>query len=265
MSMLPAGSLLAAASYRYGDGDTYLEGDVSARAGAVLSYQMHYVDVLLAVGVHERFTAEASIGLFPRKSQRFPTYTVSGSGVAHVFLGGKYLLFRDEQDGWEWNVGAGLRLPLAAASEHLPQHIDPGTGALGVSLRTHLVGELSENDLYVMFRQSFDINATNSAEYRYGPVSTSSLAFLGRVAENLTLIAELRVEHRWRDHYFEAPMDDSGVSTLVLSPQFGFRMGPFLLSPFFDFPLYRYYYGTQLANDLQTGLHLLWNIDEATH
>ncbi|MDT8325444.1 MAG: hypothetical protein RRA94_15125 [Bacteroidota bacterium] len=262
MSMLPAGSMLIAVSYRYGDGDTHLRGDMSAPAGAVLSYHMHYLDVSLAFGVHDRFTVEASLGAFPQKAQQFSSYTMSGSGMSHAYFGGKYLLLRDDEGGWEWNAGAGLRLPLSGASAHLPQHIDPSTGAFGASLRTHLLGSLSGTDLYLMLSQSIDVSTTNAAEYRYGPVSTSSLAVLGRVAEYLTLIAELRVERRWQDSYYGTPIDDSGLSAFVLTPQCAVRVGPLLISPYFDIPLYRYYYGTQLANDLQTGLHLIWNAED---
>ncbi|MCB2205127.1 hypothetical protein KQI65_10290 [bacterium] len=265
MNMLPVGGMLTSASYRYGHGNTFLRGDSHTETGAVLSYTMHYLDLAFAYGIHARVTAVANLGFFPRKSQRFPDYTITGSGVSHVFLGGRYLLYRDEADGWDWNAGAGLRIPLSAASTNLPQHIDPSTGALGVSLRSHLTGSLSEDVLYLLFGQSFDISATNSAEYRYGPVLRSSIAFLCRVTEPLAVIAEIRIEHRWQDHFYDGPIDDSGMSTLVFSPQCAVRIGPLLFSPFFDYPLYRYYHGTQLANDMQAGFHLIWKSGEAAH
>ncbi|MBR9976585.1 MAG: hypothetical protein KFH87_00735 [Bacteroidetes bacterium] len=258
MGVLSGQTLRAGLAYSYGYGDSYLRGSDAAETGPVEYYRMHYSDLSLAYGVSDALTIEAGLGMFPRKLQHFPDYTIVGSGFSHLLLGGRFLLLDRVASPVEWTIGGNIRIPLSQPSAYLPQHLNPSTGAFSIGMHTRLAKSVFKDELFLLLYQSVDFNSNNAAEYRYGPGLLSSVTGLWKLSDHLMLLTEIRHDYRMSDVLYGERIYDSGSRTLVLSPQIGIRAGQLTFLPFLDYPLYRNYNGHQLANDFTTGLTVIW-------
>lgn len=262
MGVLPGQTLRAGLQYSYGFGESYFRGTDAAERGAVEYYRMHYTDLSLAYGINEDLTVETGLGMFPRKLQHFPDYSVTGSGLSHLLLGGRYLLLDRNTAPVEWTIGGNIRIPLSQPSAYLPQHLNPSTGAFGLGLHTRLSANILDDEVFLLLYQGFDLNSSNAADYRYGPQLLSSVTGLWKLSTHLLLLTGFRYEYRMNDHIHGWNIPDSGSRTLVFSPQIGIRVASLTFLPFLDYPLYRNYNGHQLANDFTTGLTVIW---QSTH
>jgi hypothetical protein len=69
--------------------------------------------------------------------------------------------------------------------------------------------------------------------------------FVNNVFENLVIGLEFRNEIRQKDFNVAKNeiLDESGYSSIILSPIVRYSIGDFVLNTFFDMPAYQYYYG----------------------
>lgn len=252
-------------AYRYGSGEGYMRGDAQAEPGPVRYYRMHYTSLTAAHGIGADLTLEAELGAYPSKSQHFGTMIATGGGLSHVMLGAKYGVWRDDARDVECTVGAGVRMPLAAGSANLPQHILPSTGAWGGSAQLLLRRGFPAHQAQLVFVHRSDVHARNASAYRYGPGFLTSLFGVAAVNDAVTSVVELRHEYRMRDRFHDLSITDSGGHLLVFSPQLGIAFGSLAFGFNIDLPVLRYYNGHQLAQDVAAGCTITWQPTGGSH
>ncbi len=260
IGVLREGFFRATTFYRYSAGDTYYRGDVIAEKGLIDNYHIHYMGLLFGYGVTNKFTLEAELGAFPQKFQDFNYYSLSGGGLSHVLISGKYNLFYSIRNEFEITAGIGGRLPLVIQEENLPQYVLPSTGAYGLVLQAFLHKGYKDHGLRFILIHRTDINAENNLDYQYGTGFYTSFYTAKNIFDAITGIIEIRNEYRLKDAYMGEVYDDSGGNIFIISPQINYVIGDFNISALFDYPFYKYYNGYQLANDFSFALNLTWQI-----
>jgi len=105
-----------------------------------------------------------------------------------------------------------------------------------------------------------DINSSNDSEYRYGTGFYTSIFTVKQLFEKLSGIIEIRNEYRMKDKYMDLFVDDSGSNLIILSPQLNYMFGNLNVSAIFDYPLYGYYFGHQLAIKLAVAINLTYQL-----
>jgi len=260
IGVLRDGFFRATSFYRYSAGNTYYRGDATAEKGTIDNYYFHYLGLLLGYGISNKFTIEAELGAFPQKYQDFNTTSLSGGGLSHILISGKYNLYYSIKNEFEITAGLGGRLPLSIQDENLPQHILSSTGAYGLVLQAFLHKGYKEHGLRFILIHRTDINAENNLEYRYGTGFYTSFYTAKNIFNELTGIIEIRNEYRTQDSYLGEVYEDSGGNIIILSPQLNYVIGDFNISALFDYPLYKYYNGYQLANDYSFALNFTWQL-----
>lgn len=259
IGVLREGFFRASAMYRYSFGDQYYRGDeVSEDKGLVDNYHVHYFGVLAGYGISNKLTAELEIGGFPQKYQDFGYYTLSGSGLSHMTVYGKYNFYHSIRNEFEITAGLGGRIPLVIEESNLPQHVLPSTGAYGLVLQAFFHKGFKDLGLRFFLIHQTDFNAENNLDYKYGTGFYTSFYTSKSIFNGLTGIIEIRNEFRMKDKYQGELYEDSGGSIFVVSPQVNYVIGDFNISALFDYPFYKNYNGYQLSNNSSFAINLTW-------
>ncbi len=258
IGVLREGFFRATAMYSYSSGDQYYRGDETAEKGLVDNYNIHYIGLLAGYGISNKFTAELEIGGFPLKFQDFGYYTLSGSGLSHLTVYGKYNLYHSIRSEFEITVGLGGRIPLVIEESNLPQHVLPSTGAYGLVLQAFLHKGFKDYGLRFFLIHRTDINAENNLDYQYGSGFYTSLYVSKNILKGLTGLLEVRNELRMQDKYQGELYEDSGGNIFIVSPQINYVLGDFYISALFDYPFYKNYNGYQLSNSSSFAINLTW-------
>jgi hypothetical protein len=261
IGVLREGFFRSTAFYRYSGGENYFRGDIPAEKGIIDSYHIQYLGLVLGYGISNRFTIEAELGAFPQKYQDYKLYSLSGGGMSHILISGKYNLYYNVKSEFEVTIGIGGRLPLVTHDENLPQHILPSTGAYGIALQAFLHKGYKDHGLRFILIHRTDINSENNSNYKYGTGFYTSFYTAINIVDELTGILEIRNEYRTKDEFMGEIYDDSGGNIFVISPQLNYVISDFNISVLFDYPIYKYYNGYQLANDYSIAMNLTWQIN----
>ncbi|MDH7514826.1 MAG: hypothetical protein QHI48_02965 [Bacteroidota bacterium] len=251
----------ASLTYRYAAGRTTLRGDERTGNESIRSYGTHYTTLQLAYGLTDVWTLETGVGYFPRKVQDFGYTKATGSGASHIYAGTKYNVFSRPSREAEVTLGAGINFPLGSGDSSVPQHILPSSGAYGLVLQGFLHKGWKRAGFRVILLHRSEFNAENNIAYRYGAGHFTSIIAGKYIGGPLTAFLELRHEFRMPDMYLGNRLENTGCTVFTISPQINAVFGQFNLSALFDYPVYRYYKGTQLANDFSAAVVLTWQAD----
>jgi len=258
IGILKEGNIRVSSFALYSNGDEYYNGDSGAEQGIPLNYNSTFIGLLAGYGINEDFTIDIEFGYYLDKSQDFGLYKLSGFGFSHATLYGKYNLINSRAKEFEWTIGIGGRLPLSFSEQNLPQNIQSSTGAYGLIGISYLHQGFRSQNIHFILVNKIDYNSSNNSFYRYGNSYLNSIFIIKNIMDMLTGIFEIRSNIRQMDAQNDLLNDNSGWNLLIVSPQINYSLSNFNFSLFYDYPIYKYYNGTQLTNSNSFGLSLTW-------
>ena len=250
--------LKATTFYKSGFGDKYYSEDHEAAKGLFNKYKYDFIGLNAGYGLTNNMTVELETGYFLNKMQDFYIYKYESSGFSHMNALVKYRVYGNSDAAFEYTAGMGVKMPMSTAGDTSYQNILPSTRAFGGIIHSFLYKGIPDWGLNMFLINRAEINTENKSDYKYGFSLFSSLFFSRAIIDNLSAGLEIRDEYRARDEYQGKKVKDSGGSIVVVSPQLNYRISNFNIAAMYDFPVYNYYYGNQLANSYSFGMKLTW-------
>lgn len=238
--------------------DSYYSETKNMGPGPIKAYKTGFSSFRLGYKPLEKLILETEIGYFIYKSSKEVFNNLNSSGLSDLTFTGRYSLLKDKENGWEFSIGTGLRIPLTRGDISTPQNIQPSTGAYAV-LGTFIIKKVfPEIKSALVFAHRTDINFKNYYDYKYGNSFYSSLVFLNNIFENTVVGVELRNEIRLKDFdYIKSEiLESSGMKNIILTPLIRYSIGDIMLNLACDLPLYQYYNGFQIANKFGFSLNV---------
>lgn len=242
--------------YRYNFSDAFYEG--SKRSGFnAKSASYNYTGTILAYGLTNKITLEAELGYFINKSEvlnTIPAYTLKRWGFNNSVISAKHIFYKNGANEIEITGVVGAKIPfntkpLEVDGVQLPQTIHPSTGAYGGVAQLFLYKGYVKQGFRLFLLHRFETNTANAIKYRYGNSYVTSLFFSKSINHYWTGILQVRNESRGKDVRENKTISASGGYTFFLSPQINYSIAQkWNISALTDFPIYRYYNGTQLSN-----------------
>jgi hypothetical protein len=247
--------------YSYSYGKDYYHNDIPIPPGEIRYFSSNYLDILLGYGVTEKLTIDANIGYFLDKTQDFYYAKYSDNGFSQAIIYAKYNVLRSRANEIELTLGLGGKIPLGAAKDSVPQHIQPTTGAFGVAFQAFLHKGYEDFGLHFILLSRFDYNAANKNDYQYGMSFVNSLFVTKSLFDIFTFIFEFRTETRLRDAQKGELNKDSGGTMLSITPQLNYSFRNINISLLSDYPIYKFLFGNQLSKDYLIGINFTWQIN----
>ena len=254
--------------HSYGEG-TYSH-DIKLDEGDYHSFSSDFLSFTAGFGLSEKLTLEAELGYFADKTLEYwyaepgsrEILSESRSGLSHISLLGKYNLYHDIEENFEFTAAGGIKAPLSFPDDIDLFHIHPSTRAYSFILQSFLYKGFEDYESHLFLINRFEYNTKNDLEYKYGSALYTSLIGAKELFEDFLGIIEIRNEYRQYDEYGGKRNDDSGGFLFFLSPQLNYTAGSWNFSAVFDIPFYNYYFGEQLANKFSVGLNMSWLIEK---
>lgn len=263
IGILKEGNLRAVSFLSYSYGDKTFRGDDQIENRTVKRFNSSYSSLLVGYGLTSDFTLDVELGYYFNKTQKFSTYSLSGSGFSHTTVYGKYNAISMRAKEFEWTIGAGVRIPLDVNDLNLPQHVQPSSKAYGFAAVSYLHKGYRQKGLHFVLINRAEYNAENKLKYRLGPGFINSIFVSKSILERLAALLEVRSDIKLKDSYYGKTYNDSGWNNVILSPQLNYSFNDFNVSVLCDLPVYKYYNGAQLTNSYNVGASLTWQANLA--
>lgn len=251
-------------NYRYSYGNEYYRHDMKAPQGVVNYFRSNLANLTINYGIDNQFLFEAECAYFLEKYENYTLDDISTSGPSNFNIGGRYNLFYDRKENFEVTIGGLLRIPFPNKQyyEELNIHLKPSSESFGIIFNSFIKKQIQEIDLYLFLINRFEFNLNNRFKFRYGNTYYNSFFALKKLVGNLSGILEVRNEIRQKDRFEDEVICDSGGFLFILSPQLSYTLGNVGISLAFDYPFYKYYYGTDKQPALKYNIliNLFWGL-----
>ncbi len=241
--------------YRYSYSDTYFNGSEKSNLNFLKYSYYNFAGTLWSYGITNRLTADLQLGYYINRTEIFntdPVYTQKGWGFSNGVASLKYAFTK--KGTFELTGGLGLKFPftqqqLTIDGVQLPQTAQPSTGAFGAVIQVFMQKAYLEKGLRFFLIHRTEINGTNTVYYRTGNSYSTAFYISKSINYRWTAIVQIRNENRAKDIRDNERIPISGGYELFFSPQINYSVTQKLnVSILADFPVYKYYNGTQLAS-----------------
>jgi hypothetical protein len=245
--------------YKYTFADRYFNRDINIGEGPIDNITSNFLNLRLTYKFENRWIIESDIGyLINRKQEEnLGDINFNSTGPSDLTFYGRYIFLRNSNNNIEFSGGSGVKIPLTKGNVHVPQNIQPSTGAYAILSNLYLKKYFWGINGGLIIGNRSDYNFKNKWNYQYGWSSITSLVFLHNTSNMFNIGAELRCDYRAKDYDYEKNerLESSGLFALSLSPMIRILTGKFIFGVFFNYPFYQYYNGSQLANTFSLGLN----------
>lgn len=211
------------------------------------NFYYNYFGLNLGYAINYKWTTEWETGYYLNKKQDFDQTSYIWEGFSNTVLSVKYNLFRNFYNTSEYTIGAGVKLPLSNRSQK--------SGSYGMVLHSFWHNKLDFWDLHTFLINRFELNLLKNNDYLTGQTFITSAFFLKQITSNLYGMFELRNEIKTKDKYDSTFIENSGNILLIASPQISYNFSGFNVGLLIEYPLYKYYYGKQIAPGLSFGVN----------
>ncbi|NMG01109.1 transporter [Aromatoleum toluolicum] len=162
----------------------------------------------------------------------------------HELLGG-----REQGVG----VSVGVKLPTGRSDvensdgEEAERSLQPGSGTTDVLLGAHWRMELAGGST-AFASLAAELATAEHDDYRPGHRAHLDLGWVKPISERLSIPVQLNVAFKARDRGAEAEPEDTGSTTVALSPGINWQMSPhWQLYAYYQRPIYQHVNGVQLT------------------
>ncbi len=260
LGILSEKTIRANVFYRFSKSDDYYTGDIKIPNGLVKNGEFKFLGYNVGLGLSNKFLLEFEGGYFFSKSQEYEIDIIKAYGFTNHLVSLKYNIINKFDNSIELTFGVGFKFPFtsepfAYRNVVVPYDLQPTTGAIGFAV--HLFSSYDLNDdakLFLIHRS--EINNHNNANYTYGEVYLTSIFLSQLIIENLSGLIQLRNEIKTKDKLNDKLMPNSGSILLFICPQLNYNLDSFNITLIFDYPIYKYYNGKQLANNYSAAINL---------
>lgn len=267
--VLEKNSLRVISFYKFGQGDTYYEGNEQSSFDLIDRAWYNYLSCILGYGLTQKLTIEAETGYFINKTQKYnlaPEYRLRGNGFSNLVLLAKHSIYSEPVKRIYFTGSAGVKLPFSRNPQltrnvELPVEVQPTSGAYGMVLNGSFVKENSSRGIRYFLTSRFESHTKNPNGYHPGnlwfnAVYVSKHLMFPWLKGDWTTIIQLRNEYRSYDWYNDQQKESSGSMLYFVSPQLNYvYKEQWYISAIIDFPVYQDFNGTQLGAG--TGLTLI--------
>ncbi len=251
---------------RYTHSAHYYQGDSRIdRPLVVKNSNFIFQGVNVSYGLIKGLALDLDLGYFYLKDQSFENgYYLKGYGLSNgVFMLKKNLLHIDTS-GFDLSAGLGMKFPfrlhpMFVDNVELPVDLQPSTQAFGITAQLFLKKNLIPYRLSLYFINRYEYNFKNQDLYRFGDRLRSSLVLEANLTRRLGTMLQTRFEYAGYDYDFRQGdvFHHSGSYLIFISPLIVYSIASLWhVSLSADLPVYKYYNGTQLANQYSFALNL---------
>ena len=259
--------------YRFSSSGKYFEGSKKADMVKVDKAVYNYLGLIIGYGVTKKMTLETELGYFINKKQWFnESLNLSepvkrGYGFSNAVISAKFDLYSNEDKRFGLSASAGAKIPmrqeaLVVNNTEMSTDLQPSTGSYGVVLQAFVLKEIpfEATRFFLIHRSEFNFPTKadffrNGVQQQFGNLFYTSFIFSKHLhfrhewlTENWTAIVGVRNEVRTMDKQAGVVMEESGGYSFFISPQLNYTIKErWNVSALFDFPVYQYFNGIQLA------------------
>jgi hypothetical protein len=281
MGVLQQGQFDFSESYQYFYSNTFLAGKQESKSNTVQDLSSRYLYTRLGYGITSKLSVYAELGYFLQKKERGfdasrPDYIKQSSGVADLIIFPRYLVYEKSsaKTHSELTLGVGLKIPLGNYHDSSTVYIDPITGAHLKAVSPPTVQTSSgSNDFilygfYLMELKKQKLKLFSSVTYmhkgyngmgeKFGDFAAIGVFANRPIGRRLGVTLQARYE--WIDKMQVSPNVDfvaqgislepesTGSKKISLVPQLTYSKKSITLFTLYDYPLYQYMNGMQLAS-----------------
>ena len=252
IGVLKEGTLRVIGLHRFLYGDKFYEGSTQLKKYYDEEMMINFTGVNIGYGITKSFTLETEIGAFPDKDLNFGYTREKISGFSSFNLIGKYTLLADRENKQEITIGAGGRIPITSNTTL--------SGNPGAILQLFYFKGLGD-DFNLIFLSRAELHTQNSENFLQGNSFINSLFVSKLVTTNLYATLETRLDYLDKSFEDNKALINTGRSVISVVPQISYSVGKFSLSGFVELPIYKYYTGIQLSENIGAGIALVYMLD----
>ncbi|MCH8903530.1 MAG: hypothetical protein IIA45_06415 [Bacteroidetes bacterium] len=247
---------------KHSNSKIYMQGNKEAGNGPLKSANYNYLGMITSYGLTNKIGIETEFGYFINKTQVsvVDNFNVKGYGFSNILISLKGSIVNNEEKNLEITGGLGINIPSSTKPQQsdgneLPIDVQSSTGSYGIVAQTFIYKNLKERKLKLFLINRFEQNFTNPQDYRPGGKFYTSVFVSKSLNPRWAAILQIRNEIRGKDIREDAVFNSSGGVFLFVAPQLNLTIAPrWNISILADIPAYRYYGGTQLANQIAGSL-----------
>jgi len=268
LSIVSKKQIRISAFYKYGYSNTYFEGNKKSDFKFVDNASYNYFGSIITYGLFKKLNLETELGYYLDRTQNYnfkPVFTLKGTGLSDAVISLKYNYFKDLEKEFEFTGAVGVKIPFKREPQKvdnvvLPIDVQTSSMAYGVVIQSFLYkGSIKKGMNYFLLNR-FESNFESIQKYKFGQSFISSLFVTKSLNLHWTIIMQIRDEWRNRDTRNGKKVNSSGGNVVFISPQLNYEVKQkWNISMLFDYPLYKYYNGTQLTSSYAITLFISKN------
>lgn len=243
-------------SSNYVYGDKYRSGWEEVSPQTVKNFENISFFLQSSYGITNRLSLDMDIGYIARNHITAPPFEYSSSGLNDLRLLGKYNVLYNPRNDFEITIGAGSKIPLKIVSDTNYKYTQTSQGAFAGIYQIFLHKGFKKSEVHLFLVHRGEISVRNSADYLYGPYFLTSFLSTKPISESFIVALELKNEYKLQDENPDQVNFDSGFMNMILSPQLIYVKDYFSAGIKIDFPIVRYYNGSQAGKNYLISLNL---------
>ncbi|MFZ4741581.1 MAG: hypothetical protein ACOYLE_10510 [Bacteroidales bacterium] len=230
----------------------------------------NYTEFKSSYGFTPKLSASIELGYFINKTVNYQDSSLNGHGLGDAAVYLKYRLIFSKNAKFTLLPAIGIKIPIGVFDQmdgnaKLPIMVQPSSGNFkyiaGVFMSKVINYRISISSICAYeYAQLID---SKNFYYKYGDQWMLSFFAQYRFQENFSTVLQFRFENKDKSHILiNKVVEASGYKIVFVSPQLNYNFNKnYQISASADFPVYRYYNGTQFASGFSFSLRLLKKID----
>ena len=262
--------------YRHLRLKNFLKGDKQIKENWIDNAHYDYAGALIGYGISDIFSLESELGYFIDKRINYQEpfrYTLFNDGFSNLVISGKIRLYHHVLKRWEIAVSGGVKTTPFHADNikdgvELPINLWTSTESTGFVFQTFVIKEISRKSMRFFLHNRYERNFENELGYNFGQ-NLNTAFYLSRHlwvkgpndSEPWTIILQLRNELTGKYNYKGETLDNTGSIKFLVSPQINYTWKEnWNFSIGMDYPVYQYFHGVQLSEQLSFSVNLVKDI-----
>jgi hypothetical protein len=255
--------------YKYGYADTYYNEDDHIDIDFLKKAFFNYMNFSALYGVTERIGLQMDLGYFISKNEvyRNPSWDPErGYGLGDMSLKFNYLAYKSFKKKFSLQPFMGIRIPVGVFDQEvngvkLPITVQPSSGSfryfLGMVAEKQLPDPKWSLSLLASYEYAQRIDSRNFY-YKYGNTVMASVLASYALSPKVGLALQAGMETRGRSmRENDQRIESTGYLIVPVTPHLSYSFhSSWILALNAEIPVYRFYNGIQIGNQLMTSVRL---------
>lgn len=262
------------AGYKYSLADQYYSKDSKVDIDFVDKAYFNYLNLQFIYGITRKLSIQTDLGYFVNKTEQYVKEdweAINGYGIGDAGLTIKYLVYKSFVRKFSIIPSVGVKFPIGVFDQEvdhvkLPITVQPSSGSFKYLVNLYMSKSFKGSKFNIGFFGSVELPQLIDSEhfyYKYGNLYLFSLIGSYYVTDKLTLGFEIRNENRNKaTRENDQTVESSGYNIVYAVPHVSYAFAEkWFIAINSDIPIYKYYYGIQLANKFAISARLSYRID----